>query len=66
MNHYQMDKFYIVYKKISKYFVNWRWRRPSGWAVDLLSGDPGFKSSVLPLDRFVFGHLEFNFSTLCK
>ena len=39
---------------------------PCGRALDLESGGPGFKSSSLPLDGFVFGGPEFNSSTLCK
>ena len=35
-------------------------------ALDLKFGGPGFKSSSLPLDVFVFGGPEFNSSTLCK
>ena len=45
------------------------WRRhawPSGRALDLYSGGPGFRSSSLPLDGFVFGGPEFNSSTPCK
>ena len=35
-------------------------------ALDLLSRGPGFKSSSLSLDGFVFGSPRFNSSTLCK
>ena len=34
--------------------------------LHLLAGGPGFKSSSLPLDGFVFGGPEFNSCTLCK
>ena len=36
---------------------------PSGRALDLQSGVPGFKSSSLPLDGFVLGGTDFNSST---
>ena len=35
-------------------------------ALDLQAGGPGFKSSFLPLDGFVFGGPELNSCTLCK
>ena len=35
-------------------------------ALHLQAGGPGFKSSSLPLDGFVFGGPEFNSCTLCK
>ena len=62
-------------KWIVKRLVKDVWRRawPSGRALDLYSGGPGFESggpgfesSALPLDGFVFGGPEFNSSTLCK
>ena len=34
-------------------------------ALDFLSGSPGFDSSFLPLDGFVFGGPEFKPYTLC-
>ena len=35
-------------------------------ALDLYSGGPGFKSSSLPMNGFVFGGPEFNSSMPCK
>ena len=35
-------------------------------ALDFQSGGPGFDSSSLPLDGFVFGGPEFKSYTLCK
>ena len=35
-------------------------------ALDLSAEGPGFKSSSLPLDGFVFGGPEFKSYTLCK
>ena len=44
------------------HFVKAAW--PSGRALDLQSGGPGFKSSSLSLDGFVFGGPRFNTMTL--
>ena len=55
----------ILYKVYKQSYLGRRaW--PSGRALDLQFGGRGFKSSSLPLDGFVFGGPEFNFSTLCK
>ena len=52
-------------KKNTLSTLEWRLAWPSGRALYLESGGPGFKSSSLPLDGFVFGGPEFNSSTLC-
>ena len=43
-----------------------RWRGVVISALDLYTGGPGFKSSSLSLEGFVFGCPRFNSSTLCK